>query len=86
MSLNTKKPLKIQLNGENTDNTSSFTYIGSVATSDGGADKEIVSRLEKALSTLRKYGNQKASVQTLRPNCVKAVYYQISCIEPGFGE
>ncbi|XP_062618932.1 uncharacterized protein LOC134280533 [Saccostrea cucullata] len=48
MSLNTKSPPKIQLNGGDIKNTEYFTYLGSVVTSDGGADKDIISRLGKA--------------------------------------
>ncbi|XP_062588558.1 uncharacterized protein LOC134250223 [Saccostrea cucullata] len=46
MSLNTKSPPKIQLNGGDIKNTDYFTYLGSVVTSDGGADKDIISRLD----------------------------------------
>ena len=48
MSLNTKQPARIQLNGNNLNNTTSFTYLGSIVTSDGGADKDIKARLSKA--------------------------------------
>jgi hypothetical protein len=51
MSLNTKQPARIQLNGNNLSNTTSFTYLGSIVTSDGGADKDIKARLSKARGT-----------------------------------
>ena len=38
MSLNTKYPLKIQLDGNNLMNTNSFTYLGSIVASVGGAE------------------------------------------------
>uniref|UniRef100_A0A8W8MZV1 DUF6451 domain-containing protein n=1 Tax=Magallana gigas TaxID=29159 RepID=A0A8W8MZV1_MAGGI len=34
--------------GSNLTNTTSFTYLGSIVTSDGGADKDIKARLSKA--------------------------------------
>lgn len=45
MYLNTKSSPIIQLNGKDIKNTSHFTYLGSVVTSEGGADKNIVGRL-----------------------------------------
>lgn len=48
MSLNTKHPARIQLHGSNLTNTTSFTYLGSIVTSDWGADKDIKARLCKA--------------------------------------
>ena len=47
MSLNTKQPARIQVDGNNLSNT--FTYLGSIVTSDGGADKDIKARLSKAM-------------------------------------
>lgn len=44
MPLNTKSSPKIKLNGEDMKNTPHFTYLGSVVTSEGGADKDIVGR------------------------------------------
>ncbi|VDI54248.1 Hypothetical predicted protein [Mytilus galloprovincialis] len=44
MPLNTTEPPLIDLNGTPLDCTSSFTYLGSIVTSEGGADKDI--RLE----------------------------------------
>ena len=38
MSLNTKHPLNIQLDGNNLMNTNSFTYLGSIVASVGGAE------------------------------------------------
>ena len=38
MSLNTKHPLNIQLDGNNVMNTNSFTYLGSIVASVGGAE------------------------------------------------
>jgi hypothetical protein len=46
MSLNTKQT-RIHLDGNNLSNTS-FTYLGSIVTPDGGADKDIKIRLSKA--------------------------------------
>jgi hypothetical protein len=40
MSLNTRSPSKIQLNGKDIKTTSYFTYLGNVVTSGGGADKD----------------------------------------------
>ena len=47
MHLNTKEPPRIHLNGYtcNINCTSTFTYLGSTLTSDGGAEKDIKSRL-----------------------------------------
>ena len=48
MSLNTKQPARIQVDGNNLSNTTTFTYLGSIVTSDGGADEYIKARLSKA--------------------------------------
>lgn len=47
MPLNTKTLQKIQLNVKDIKNTSHFTYLGNVVTSEGGADQNIVGRLGK---------------------------------------
>ncbi|XP_062615092.1 uncharacterized protein LOC134276790 [Saccostrea cucullata] len=57
MSLNTKSPPKIQLNGKDVKNTAYFTYLGSVVTSGGGDDKDIISRLGKARGSFIKLKN-----------------------------
>ena len=44
MSLNTKHPPKIHLDGNNLMNTNSFTYLGSIVTNDGGAEEDIKAR------------------------------------------
>ena len=48
MSLNTKQPARIQVDGNDLGNTTTFTYLGCIVTSDGGADKDIKTRLSKA--------------------------------------
>ena len=48
MSLNTKQPARIEVDGNKLSNTTTFTYLGSIVTSDGGADKDIKARLSKA--------------------------------------
>ncbi|XP_061171309.1 uncharacterized protein LOC133180881 [Saccostrea echinata] len=48
MSLNTKQPAKIQVDGNNLSNTTTFNYLGSIVTSDGDTDKDIKARLSKA--------------------------------------
>lgn len=57
MSLNTKSSPKIQLNGKDIKSTSHFTHLGSVGTSEGGADKDIVGRLGKARGAFVKLKN-----------------------------
>ena len=57
MPMNTKEPPIIKISGENLECTSSFTYLGSIVTSDGGADKDIRSRLGKARGAFIKLGN-----------------------------
>ena len=57
MSLNMKNQPKIQLNEKNIENTSSFTYLGSIVTSDGGTDKDIKARLGKARGSFIKLKN-----------------------------
>lgn len=47
MSPYSKSPLKIDLNREDIKRTSNFTYLGSLVTSEGVADKDIVARLGK---------------------------------------
>lgn len=41
-------PARIQLHESNLTNKTSFTYLGSIVTSDVGADKDINARLSKA--------------------------------------
>ena len=48
MSLNTKHPPKIQLDGNNLMNTNSFTYLGSIVTNGDGAKEDTKARLGKA--------------------------------------
>lgn len=56
MSFNTKRTARIQLHGSNRTNTS-FTYRGSIVTSDGGADNNIKARLSKARGAFIKLKN-----------------------------
>ena len=45
ISLNTKQAPEIQLDGNSLMNTNSFTYLGSIVTSEGGAEEDIKARL-----------------------------------------
>ena len=57
MSLNTKQPARIQVDGNNLSNTTTFTYLSSIVTSDGGADKDIKARLSKARGAVISFKN-----------------------------
>ena len=52
MSINTKHPSKIQLDGNNLMNTNSFPYLGSIVTNGGGAEEDINARLGKTRGSL----------------------------------
>ena len=45
MSLSSKHPQRIQLYGKDLTNSRSFTYLGSIVTTDGGANENIKARL-----------------------------------------
>ena len=57
MSLNTKHPNKIQLDGNNLMNTNSFTYLGSIVTNGGGAEEDINARLGKTRGAFTRLKN-----------------------------
>ena len=57
LSLNTSEPPNIELNGQQISCISSFTYLGSIVTSDGGAEQEIKTRLGKARSAFQRLRN-----------------------------
>ena len=54
MPLNTSEPPVIDLNGTPLDFTSSFTYLGSIVTSEGGADNDIRARIGRARTAFLK--------------------------------
>ena len=54
MPLNTSEHPVIYLNGPPLDCTSSFTYLGSIVISEGGAGKDIRSRIGKARTAFLK--------------------------------
>ncbi|KAK7089318.1 hypothetical protein V1264_024890 [Littorina saxatilis] len=63
MKMNNKQNLPIQLQGETLKETDHFTYLGSVISTDGGADDDVKSRINKArhaFNTLRPIWNSKA--------------------------
>lgn len=53
----TKSSPKIQLKGKDIKSTSHFTYLESVVTSEGGADKDIEGKLGKARGVFVKLKN-----------------------------
>ena len=53
----------IQLKGEDIEDVEQFTYLGSVVSRDGGADRDIKSRI----------GNATAVFKTLRPICTSDI-------------
>ena len=57
MALNCREPPDITINGTKLECSSSFTYLGSIVTSDGGADKDIRSRIGKARNAFLKLRN-----------------------------
>ena len=57
MSLNTKHPPKIHIDGNNLMNTNSSTYLGSIVTNVGGAEEDIKARLGKARSAFTRLKN-----------------------------
>jgi hypothetical protein len=66
MRLNSRQEHPLQLQGEDLKETDPFTYPGSVVSTNGGADEDIRSRINKArlaLNTLRPIWNSKALSQ-----------------------
>ena len=57
MALNCRVPPDIEINGNHLECSSSFTYLGSTVTFDGGADKDIQSRIGKARGAFLKLCN-----------------------------
>lgn len=57
ISLNTKHPVKIQLNGNYLAKNTHLTYLGSIVTTDRGADKEIKTILGKARGAFNNLSN-----------------------------
>lgn len=57
MALNCRVPPDIEINGNHLKCSSSFTYLGSTVTSEGGADKDIQSRIGKARGAFVKLHN-----------------------------
>jgi hypothetical protein len=57
MSVNTRRPPKIQLNGKDNKITSCFTYLRSVVISHDGTDKDITATLSKARGAIFKLNN-----------------------------
>ena len=71
LSLNTREPPNIELNGQPISCTSSFTYLGSIVTSDGGAEQEVKTRLGKARSAFQRLRNIWKSTSISRHTKVK---------------
>ncbi|KAL6491468.1 hypothetical protein MHYP_G00018130 [Metynnis hypsauchen] len=66
MRLNNKQERPLQLQGEDLKETDHFIYLGSVVNTDGGADEDVRSRINKArlaFNTLRPIWNSKALSQ-----------------------
>ncbi|KAL6485865.1 hypothetical protein MHYP_G00052570 [Metynnis hypsauchen] len=66
MRLNNKQERPLQLQGEDLKETDCFIYLGSVVNTDGGADEDVRSRINKArlaFNTLRPIWNSKALSQ-----------------------
>jgi hypothetical protein len=66
MRLNNRQEHPLQLQGEDLKETDRFTYLGSVVSTDGGADEDVRSRINKsrlAFNTLRPIWNSKALSQ-----------------------
>ncbi|KAL6487922.1 hypothetical protein MHYP_G00045480 [Metynnis hypsauchen] len=66
MRLNNKQERPLQLQGEDLKETDRFIYLGSVVNTDGGADKDVRSWINKArlaFNTLRPMWNSKALSQ-----------------------
>ncbi|KAL5007014.1 hypothetical protein ScPMuIL_015820 [Solemya velum] len=57
MALNCRVPPDIEINGNHLKCSSSFTYLGSTVTSEGGVDKDIQSRIGKARGAFVKLHN-----------------------------
>lgn len=66
MRLNNRQEHPLQLQGEDLVETNRFVYLGSIVNSDGGADEDVRSRINKArleFNTLRPIWNSKALSQ-----------------------
>ena len=56
MTINLPSPTPVQLDKQDLCNTDKFTYLGSILSIDGGAEKDIRSRLNKARNAFRSMG------------------------------
>ena len=83
MSVNAR-PAKIEINNEKVENVNRFTYLGSVITTDGGAEADVRARIAKAsytfntLSKVWKTGSisRHTKIRIFNSN-VKSVYFMV---------
>ena len=57
MTINIKDPSPIVIGNQNIPKTEEFTYLGSIVTNNGGADRDINRRLNKARNTFKLMNN-----------------------------
>ncbi len=74
MSLNTKEPPVVELDGKQLTCTSSFTYLGSMVTAsaEDGADQDIKARLGKAKTAFLRLQNIRKSTNITRNTKIKS--------------
>ena len=53
MALNTNNPNPVKLGDDDLQYVNRFTYLGSIITTEGGADEDIKNRLNKARNVFR---------------------------------
>ncbi|KAK7101726.1 hypothetical protein V1264_020063 [Littorina saxatilis] len=63
MLLNAERPTPVKAYGADLPQTEQFTYLGSIIRKDGGAEKDIKSRLNKARNVMRTMNNTWKSAQ-----------------------
>ena len=66
MRINTTAPCTLVINGETIKETENFCYLGSILTEDGGADLDVVSRIQKARQAFILLNNVWNSTQLTR--------------------
>ena len=57
MKINSKIKTKLEVNGNIIEETENFQYLGSLVTTDGGAEEDVKNRISKANNAFRQLNN-----------------------------
>src|SRR6202012_2179466 len=78
MRINATAPCTLTINGLSIKETESFCYLGSILASDGGADHDVKSRIQKARQAFISLNNIWKSTQLTRN--LKLRFFKTNCI------